>query len=245
MKLIAQFLLSMVMMVTSGGLTQTHSADVSAVQSDSRSPDADPPSCNIKLSGPISVGDADKLKHAIDQLAPISDPTDPRNLCLDSPGGSMPEGQKLIELVFKSGSLRTVVQDGASCLSACAFLFLAGQECSKYTCSPGRNLHVGGRLGFHAPYLEVAPGNYSKDAVQAAYKTSTATIGRLIEALSVPIGIGDDKGKSWANLAIFVETLKKGPSELYFVDTTGKAGLFGIQLFGNSNEPFLDQADAL
>ena len=45
--------------------------------------------------------------------------------------------------------------NGAECYSACGLIFLAGRVDDRGGESyPSRYLHIGARLGFHAPYIE-------------------------------------------------------------------------------------------
>jgi hypothetical protein len=76
----------------------------------------------------------------------------------------------------------------------------------------------------------VPDGKYSQATVQAAYRSSTAVIAKIMELLSMPVA--SEEGQSWVNIGLFVETLKRGPDEIFSVDTVGKAGLYSIELFG-------------
>tara|TARA_R110002020_G_scaffold55477_1_gene153847 strand:+ start:1130 stop:2221 length:1092 start_codon:yes stop_codon:yes gene_type:complete len=63
--------------------------------------------------------------------------TEPRSLVLDSPGGSIIVALTIAETIAEEG-FTTVVPEDAQCLSACAFLFFAGES---------REVH--GKLGVH------------------------------------------------------------------------------------------------
>ncbi|SNR97101.1 hypothetical protein [Antarctobacter heliothermus] len=149
--------------------------------------------CLVELSGRIEPGDATRLRAAIEEAAslPRYDGTiyvnadlddgrpnfgiyQPLHLCLDSPGGSLSEAMDLIDVVH--GHLGTVVRDGARCESACALVFMAGSHSTEtdFGLSVNRFLHVGGKLGFHAPSLTVAEGRYDADTVERAYRVSVS-----------------------------------------------------------------------
>ena len=122
--------------------------------------------CAYKLAGQIIAGDYDKLTGLIARSHPdIRDGERAITLCLKSNGGSYGEGLKLAELVYKSG-FSTLVADGSECFSACAIVFMAGVI--EKQIAPYRKLSAGGILGFHAPYLSVDSGTYSKEAVEGA-----------------------------------------------------------------------------
>ncbi len=101
------------------------------------------------LSGPINVGDADRFLRAL--LEPLADqPLLLSEVVLASPGGNLSEALRLAALV-KGLHLDTRVRAGASCSSACFFIYLAGDhrvagERSAEGLRPGR-------IGLHRPYL--------------------------------------------------------------------------------------------
>ena len=188
----------------------------------------EPAPCNIRLRGTIIARDEARLGAAIKKLGLKSTAQEMATLCLHSLGGSIAEGIKLI----KAHQYQAVIGPGAVCASTCAFVFLAGQWCGKYTCEPSRYLHVSAHLGLHAPYLVVPAGRYSNRTVKLAYKIATNQIGQLLEIFSRPIGQGDQKGKAWGHIGIFTGMLIRGPGELYVIDTVGEVGLYNINLYG-------------
>src|SRR5262245_30641935 len=79
-------------------------------------------------------------------------------LCLNSPGGNFMEGLRIAKYLLTVAAdheVTTYVENGAACYSACALIFLAGRFNDRGgETYPARFLHVGGRLGFHAPYID-------------------------------------------------------------------------------------------
>jgi hypothetical protein len=86
----------------------------------------------VHASGPIEEGDAAKFA-----ALPKFD-----TLELDSPGGLVSEALAMAANMDARGGIRTVVNLGASCASACAMaLFVSGQT---------RIVYMGGRIGIHS-----------------------------------------------------------------------------------------------
>jgi hypothetical protein len=148
--------LLVVVALLGGELGQGRAADIQTSQ--------DTP-CAFKLDGTITSGDHDRLAAVIagSRLDPLDDRT--TALCLKSPGGSYTEGLKISELIYNRG-ISTIVVDGTECFSACALIFMSGVLPDRAV--PYRKLSGGGLLGFHAPYLSLAEGEYSKDHVEDA-----------------------------------------------------------------------------
>jgi hypothetical protein len=101
-------------------------------------------------------------------------------LCLDSVGGSYDVALKIAERLLGAVWIRTVVLPGQRCLSACALIFMAGNNTGEGGTNLSRTLFPGGDLGFHAPYLAVPKGNYDENSVNLAYSVATQQIGRLV-----------------------------------------------------------------
>ncbi len=131
-------------------------------------------------------------------------------LCLDSPGGSIEEAIRIADTLVYGFRIReeiepavstvpynatvipramgTAIPAGARCESACAVLFMAGGFFSNLAAQDNirevdRVLHVEGRLGFHAPKLEVPGGRYDEATVGRAFDLAVGTIGKLSQRL--------------------------------------------------------------
>jgi hypothetical protein len=179
--------------------------------------------CQLTLKGPIEEGDSDKLAKELD-FAPLDRGIADARLCLDSPGGNYDEGLKLVTLVLKHTNVATVIDRGAECYSACAFLFLAGnaQKSEDGELGPDRTLDVRGTLGFHAPYLTSATSTDATEATIENFRRGVSAIAKLLEI---------DRRELFPR-GLLAKALQVGPEELLFVDTVEKAGVWSIKLKG-------------
>ena len=111
----------------------------------------------VILRGVIEAGDAKRLETFLRQRVSKSEggTTDYYDVAisLDSPGGDFAEGLKIANFIYDTG-LGTVVQRGNTCASACALAFLGGAQVEEGGPYTDRSLEVGGRLQFHAPYVD-------------------------------------------------------------------------------------------
>ncbi|TBD04798.1 hypothetical protein ELH21_10535 [Rhizobium leguminosarum] len=171
--------------------------------------------CQVALSGPIASGDLDRLK----VLAPVGS-----SLCLDSPGGDFLEGLAIAEWLA-GRNVTTVIGNGSSCYSACAIAFMGGSEWEQIYLSR-RKLHVGGRLGFHAPYLIALSKTYSGPDLEATYTEGLQAVARMMK-------LGAEMGADgFIPERVMLKLLAAGPRDLYMVDDVIKARELGIELIG-------------
>jgi hypothetical protein len=175
------------------------------------------PVCRYSLKGEIAMGDLERFK--------ASGITYGDTICLDSPGGNFVEGLNIAEHVVET-QITTVLDKGASCFSACAMIFAAGSDGEEGLVFPKRKMHVSARLGFHAPYMEPPNKVYTPESVKTAYSFGLESVGRMI-SLGHDIG-----GKGLIPNNVILELLKKGPDQLYVVDTVLRAKELQIQLLG-------------
>ncbi len=89
----------------------------------------------IMITGAIKIGDAD-------QFAAVAASISSAVITMASPGGSLIEGLRIGQMIRNRG-FATLVPDGATCASACAFAWLGGYK---------RFLQPQGQIGFHAAY---------------------------------------------------------------------------------------------
>ncbi|MFA5899680.1 MAG: hypothetical protein WC829_11275 [Hyphomicrobium sp.] len=182
--------------------------------------------CQLKLEGPIEAGDSDELSAALDGLGSTGgfDSNDVK-LCLNSLGGNYDEALKLITVVLKHTNVGTVVNRGAECYSACAFLFLSGnaRRSEDGELGPDRTLDVGATLGFHAPYLKEG-GNGSD--------TAAATIENFRRGVSAIAKLLEIDARELFPRGLLGKALQVGPNALLYVDTIEKAGVWSIKLKG-------------
>lgn len=171
--------------------------------------------CQASLSGPIASGDLQKLEATV---------AGGGSLCLDSPGGDFLEGLAIAEWLT-GRNITTVIPSGASCYSACAVAFMGGSEWEEIYMSR-RKLHVGGRLGFHAPYLIALSKTYSGPELEETYTDGLQAVARMMK---LGAGMGED---GFIPERVMLKLLAAGPRDLYMVDDVIKARELGIELIG-------------
>jgi len=190
----------------------THSAEIGPGSS---------PGCQLKLEGSIQAGDSEKLSATLDGLSSESGNV---SMCLNSLGGNYDEALKLITIVLKHTNVATVVDHGAECYSACAFLFLAGntQRSEDGELAPDRTLDVRATLGFHAPYLNTGTGTDVADATIRNFRRGVNAIAKLLEI---------DRRELFPR-GLLAKALQVEPNYLLYIDTIEKAGVWSIKLKG-------------
>jgi hypothetical protein len=183
-----------------------------------------PSECTIQLSGPIVVGDAQRLKALGSQREGKLILTG--TLCLDSPGGSYKEGIAISELLLDQ-SMTTIVMPGAVCYSTCALIFMTGGDWQDGR-AWYRYLQPGAELGFHAPYITRLPNQlYTKDEMEEVFRFAIKSIRDLTR-----LGREHHVPDTFLPTPILAELLDKGPSELFLIDTVYKAAQLKIDVNG-------------
>lgn len=129
----------------------------------------------VKLNGPIEAGDVDRLKKLIrtNEMEIV--------LSLNSNGGDFQAGIALARFL-KERTIATTVTGTDQCLSACAIAFLGGTYAADEGASwPARSIESGAKVGFHAPFLDLAEGQYDSERVARAYDRAVRTIVQTIQ----------------------------------------------------------------
>ena len=129
--------------------------------------------------------------------------------------------------------------------SACAIIFMAGTSRGEDWDQPKRLLHVGGSLGFHAPYLSLKEhGGLLIEGRQRPFLTWPTG-----DSVASPRSLPTNPlfhSESWIRGSLISEIYSKGRDELSFVDTVDKAGRWDIELYGYNSKklalPHLAQA---
>ena len=190
---------------------------------------SDMPQCDYFYSGEVEEGDAQKIEDAIHPTALGTD------LCFDSPGGSFQEGIKMFYTIWNMGSVRTRVVDGDICMSACAIAFMGGSMLEGTGVIRFRKsfLEPGSRLGFHSPILVLPEGGqYSGDAVISSYALALESSFKIFQITQI-----NENGVEGMSEYLFGKILETPPSNMFVIDTIGKASLGKIHL---SNVPIRD-----
>lgn len=163
-------------------------------------------------------------------------------LCLNSPGGSLPEALKMAQFLF-SGSLgyTTKVQAGESCESACAVVFMSGntfEENESLWTQLSRYLEPGAKLGFHAPSLALGDGGtYSGAQVSQSFNIALAAATKMYDFSTRE----DTYGSRLVPPYVFARFLDTPPEDMYYLDTVGDALLSGLPVIGYQVHVPLDE----
>ncbi|WP_417208747.1 peptidoglycan-binding protein [Antarctobacter sp.] len=174
--------------------------------------------CAATLTGEIATGDLDKIR-ALDSRSFASGT---RPLCLDSAGGSFAEAIRIADYLYDRG-IPTAVDDGAACLSSCAFAFLGGSSSGKdRQPEPNKSLHLNAELGFGSLARVLDAGQYADgqtlSAMDAALKSASEITARM------------DKFQMTADFAAQVMALQD--SDILYVDRVDEARALGLRLEG-------------
>jgi hypothetical protein len=111
----------------------------------------------ILATGTIEKGDTQFLRTFFRSLPPRKNAA----IYLASGGGNLYEGMRL-GTFFRESRIKTVIEGGEECASACALAFLGGTDNKGM---PWRSSSTNSRLGFHA-FSRASPEDVSMDEVQ-------------------------------------------------------------------------------
>lgn len=146
----------------------------------------------LVIEGPIQSGDGQRFAKALAEAGTVTE------VLLHSPGGMVDEGYAIGQLI-RSHGLATRVPDGASCVSACADIFLGGVI---------RRVDPGGRLGIHMDTVANDPvfvDWVTRQVLSAAAAGDTERIARLIQRVE------KDSAGSAANWTAYVMRMGASP----------------------------------
>lgn len=203
--------------------------------------------CAIRIERRLDLGDADRFEGLVKSFevsaSESSEGIAPeRAVCLNSPGGNYLEGRQIAQLVHDTG-LTTRIEAGAECYSACALIFMAGRINGAESDTVSRYLHVDGRLGFHAPYFDLAKDEtINGEQAMNLVRLSSAVIAEFV-AFGSSRSIFDIKPMISASL--LAEMLAAGPDEMSMVDTVEKVARWNIQVEGARTVSLVDRAGAV
>jgi hypothetical protein len=198
--------------------------------------------CDIRLSGQIVKGDADRFGALMDGAACTYS-----TLHLSSPGGSVTEALAIPQHFSRT---TTVIDAEQTCLSACALIFMAGHTCAgaPYTCQPTRRMHPTATLGFHAPFLQpdqkqqLVPLDLSFSAALDIFAQIQSTFSKLS---SVVASTGYKQAMIHPDL--FAQMFSTPPQEFYTITTNDQFYSFDIGLMDdipNTATPAFDRQRA-
>lgn len=174
--------------------------------------------CAATLTGDIAPGDLDKIR-ALDNRSFASGT---RPLCLDSAGGSFAEAIQIADYLYDRG-IPTAVDDGAACLSSCAFAFLGGSTPGTgRQPEPNKSLHLNAELGFGSLARVLDASQFSEG------ETQTAMVAALKSASEITARM--DKFQMSAGFAAQVMALQD--NDILYVDRVDEARALGLRLEG-------------
>jgi hypothetical protein len=168
----------------------------------------------LVLTGLIAPGDAGRLGKLI--------PEDGYTiLSLNSEGGDFAEALAIAKVVDDS-TVMTVVEDGASCLSACAIAFLGGNQDTDDSgdYAAARSIAPTAKLGFTAPTLDLPASGFGKAEADGAYA-------RLMKVISDFVAASSDM---YVEPEAVAEILKPRGSEVYFVNDVYRLAHMGVEV---------------
>lgn len=166
----------------------------------------------VLASGMIQEGDAKRLDQFLSGLPSRANTA----VYLASPGGNLYEGMRL-GLYFKSQRIKTVVEGGEDCASACAVAFLGGTDANG---RPWRSSSDNSRLGFHA-FRGIQEMSISTDQVQSIV-ADLLRFGKLVDA---PI-------------ELLIAGFATPSAEMFWVSQSDVCAL-GIKLWSNTYKKFV------
>lgn len=189
-------------------------------------------SCHYRISGDINVGDSINFQNIIEDGALI---------CLDSNGGSIAEAIKIIDYIQKHG-IGTRIEKGATCASACAWIFMAGtQSLFPVGDFPFRQLDKDGKLRFHGPDIVVADRIYNSADIKKVFSVSSEMFAKLADKI---ISKKNNDGNSWVKPSLFIKTLGVPFSEYYEIQNIDDLGMWQIELLSGVNVKKLNKEQA-
>ncbi len=210
---------------------------------------SDPVLCDLVLEGVVQEGDAGALEKAFATIVSNANAFS-FFLCLRSPGGDLAEAVKIAQFVLRTQrpSIATVVEDGQTCASSCAIIFLAGNAPARVGAWPQRFLHPRGKLLYHSSHLDL---DQFTDKQLLEYLTEPTSDPRGLKRKIVDLHKGglrdvqsviatyqgfihqrEDLGDRWVRPSLFLEMFAQDPDEWICIDNVDTVGRWNIQVFG-------------
>lgn len=174
----------------------------------------DQPIRKIVLTGSIQAGDADRLKVLIAD-------GEPTIVSLSGDGGDYREALAIARILNDDLAM-TIVEDGASCLSACAIAFLGGKadtdDSGDYAAA--RSIAPTARLALDAPGLDVSDTGLSSETVQVAFA-------RMLEFISDFVAASD---ALYIKADAAAEMLKPRGGEMFVLNDAYRLSRLGVEI---------------
>jgi hypothetical protein len=210
---------------------------------------SDPVLCDLVLDGEVEGGDAASLQEKFQTIVGNKNAFT-FFLCLRSTGGDLREAVKIAEFVLgtQRPSIATVIEDGQTCASACAIIFLAGNAPARVGAFPQRFLHPRSRLLYHSSHVDLS-GYSDEDLLAILTKPTTdprGLKGRIVDlyndglrdvqsviaAFQKFIHEREDLGDHWVRPSLFLQMFAQDPDEWICIDNVDAVGRWNIQVYG-------------
>jgi hypothetical protein len=168
----------------------------------------------LVLTGPIEPGDADKIEKLISEDGYTI-------LSLNSEGGNYLEALAIAK-VLDDSTVMTIVEDGASCLSACAIAFLGGNQDTDDSgdYAAARSIAPTAKLGFAPPTLDLPAAGFGKAEIDNAYVILMKTVSDFVAASS----------GMYVEAEAVAEILKPRGSDVYLVNDVYRLAHIGVEV---------------
>ncbi|MGP6087355.1 hypothetical protein [Antarctobacter jejuensis] len=193
--------------------------------------------CSYRFSGRVEPGDAAKIE-ALDTFGMPG-----ASLCLDSPGGSLPEGIKIFDVIWNNKQMHTRVMNGDSCESACAIAWLGGSISVGTVISQvaSRSIEPGAVLGFHAPSLDlpdegIYPAKHVEEAFRIALKSAEGYFNIKLTTQDSAEALND---------FLYARILETPGDSMFRVTTVAEAVMSNVLISGVKAQEQITKADML
>lgn len=196
----------------------------------------------IRLSGPIEVGDADKLRAIFVRLktnTPAASGTPLATVEFSSSGGDTYEGLK-IGYLLRQFNVASLVRARDVCLSACALAFMGGtQNNLGPDFNPSRSIELGGQVGFHnfslnTDSVQLGPVRDAREGMNKGFSVARGGAAALI-AYGAVMGIGTN---------FLARLLGRPPDQWEYVDTASQFADLDVCPIGVNRPPISPPAIA-
>jgi ATP-dependent protease ClpP protease subunit len=146
---------------------------------------------------------------------------------LNSGGGNYEEALRIVEIV-RSENLSTRLGPKATCLSACAIIFMSGSTHNNSFYIKSRSMHPTAILGFHAPDITIKGGNFDSADLEDAYSRALEQVGKAL------MSVARYRDESWSNPLIkpglINEMMIRRGKNFFYIDTVGIAAEYEVEL---------------
>jgi hypothetical protein len=168
----------------------------------------------LVLTGSIAPGDADKIEKLVSEDGYTI-------LSLNGEGGNYLEALAIAK-VLDDSTVMTIVEDGASCLSACAIAFLGGNQDTDDSgdYAAARSIAPTAKLGFTAPTLDLPAAGFGKNEIDGAYVILMKTVSDFVASSS----------GMYVEADAVAEILKPRGSETYLVNDVYRLAHIGVEV---------------